>query len=246
MEIYLLIITFFFIALIYSSVGFGGGSSYLAILATVTALVQDELRPIALVCNIVVVTAGTIIFYREGHIRLRKSLPFLVASIPAAFFGGYWRISDRAFFILLGASLVVAAVFLWIQPGKPGERKFDNVVFNAGLGGGIGLLSGLVGIGGGIFLAPVLHMIRWADARTISGLASMYILVNSISGLVGQFSRNAEIDFGYVVPLAVAVFAGGQVGSRLGARRFNHMYIKRITALLIFVAGVNILRQQLL
>jgi uncharacterized membrane protein YfcA len=245
-DLYLLIFGFFLIAMIYSSVGFGGGSSYLAILATLTALAPDELRPIALVCNIVVVTAGTIIFYREGHIDIKKCWPFLVASIPAAYIGGYLKISDRTFFILLGTSLVIAAIFLMIQPEKLTPRKSESAVLNATLGGGIGFLSGLVGIGGGIFLSPALHIIKWDDARRISALASMYILVNSISGLAGQLSRNAQINFGYILPLAFAVFAGGQVGSRLGARRFNPIYIKRITAALVFIAGVNVLKDQLL
>lgn len=245
MNVYLLAAAFFFIALIYSSVGFGGGSSYLAILATLTVSTQDEIRPIALMCNIVVVTAGTIIFYREGYIDIKKSWPFLLASIPAAFIGGYWKISDRTFFILLGTSLVFAAIFLWIQPEKLSARKSDSIVLNASFGGGIGLLSGLVGIGGGIFLSPALHIIKWDDARKISALASLYILVNSVSGLAGQLSRNAQIDFSYVLPLAGAVFVGGQIGSRLGAKKFNPIYIKRITAVLILVAGMNILLDQL-
>lgn len=246
MDLYLLIAGFFVIAVIYSSVGFGGGSSYLAILATLTALAQDEIRSIALLCNVVVVTGGAVIFYREGHINLRKCLPFLLASIPAAFVGGFWRISDRTFFILLGAALVVAALFLWIQPQRSSPGKSNNFVVNVALGGGIGLLSGLVGIGGGIFLSPILHILKWDDARRISALASVFILVNSISGLAGQFTRSVDISYGYLLPLALAVLAGGQIGSRLGAKRFNPVYIKRITAILILVAGANILRNQLL
>jgi uncharacterized membrane protein YfcA len=241
MNIYILAACFFAIALIYSSVGFGGGSSYLALLA-VAGIARDVFQPAALMCNIVVVTGGVMIFYRSGALDLRRSWPFLIASVPMAFIGGVWRISDHYFFLLLGISLVLAAVFLWIQPVELGKVKRGNVPFSLALGSGIGLLSGLVSIGGGIFLSPALHLIRWDEARRISALASVFILVNSISGLAGQFARSAAIDWGFILPLLAAVLLGGQVGSRLGARKFNTLYIKRITAILIFLAGLNILK----
>lgn len=244
MSIYTLVICFFIIALIYSSVGFGGGSSYLALLA-VAGIARDIFQPAALMCNIIVVTAGAIIFYRAGALDLRRSWPFLAASVPMAFLGGMWRIGDHSFFILLGASLVLASVFLWIQPENMGKVKADKLAFNLGFGAGIGLLSGLVSIGGGIFLSPALHLMRWGEARKISALASVFILVNSIAGLAGQFARAISVDWKFIVPLLVAVFAGGQVGSRLGARTFNPLYIKRITAALILLAGLNILRDHL-
>jgi uncharacterized protein len=146
MNIYLLVASFFVIALVYSSVGFGGGSSYLALLA-VAGIARDIFQPTALMCNIIVVTGGAIIFYRAGALDLRRSWPFLAASVPMAFVGGLWRIGDHAFFILLGVSLVLASVFLWIQPEKLGQVKADNLFFNLGFGAGIGLLSGLVSIG---------------------------------------------------------------------------------------------------
>jgi uncharacterized membrane protein YfcA len=162
-----------------------------------------------------------------------------------AFLGGLWRIGDHSFFILLGASLVLAYVFLWIQPEKLGTVKTNSQALNLSLGAGIGLLSGLVSIGGGIFLSPVLHLIRWGPAREISALASVFILVNSISGLAGQVARSVVIDYSFILPLLLAVFLGGQIGSRLGAQKFNPLYIKRITAVLILMAGLNILRNHL-
>lgn len=244
MNIYILVACFFAIALIYSSVGFGGGSSYLALLA-VAGVARDIFQPAALMCNIIVVTGGAIIFYRSGALDLRRSWPFLVASVPFAFLGGLWRIGDHSFFILLGASLVLAAVFLWIQPEKMGAIKANNQPLNLILGAGIGLLSGLVSIGGGIFLAPALHLMRWGEARKIAALASVFILVNSIAGLAGQLSRAATIDYRFILPLLAAVFLGGQLGSRLGAQKLNQLYIKRITAVLILVAGLNILKDHL-
>lgn len=244
-ELVVLSALFFLVALVYASVGFGGGSSYLAFMSylSVNFLV---LRPTALMCNIVVVAGGTLIFFRQGALNLRKSLPFVIASIPMAFLGGYYKISERTFFILLGLTLISAAILLWFQNKLQRQqhettRKSDSIMTNAALGGGIGLLSGLVGIGGGIFLSPVLHLVNWDRARSISAMASFFILVNSISGLAGQLSQSAEIDWGFVWPLLLAVFAGGQIGSRLGARTFNPLVIKRVTAIIILIAGINTL-----
>ena len=245
----ILLISFFFIALIYSSVGFGGGSSYLALLAQpVFLLLPEEIKPIALCCNIIVVTGGTIIFYREGKIVWREVWPFLIGSVPMAYLGGFWKLEHDTFFIILACTLLVASVFLWIQTEKISQNKKINgsLPIKIALGGGIGFLSGLVSIGGGIFLSPILHFLKWAEPKKISALASLFILVNSISGLAGQINRGLPpIKYFLVGGLILAVFVGGQVGSRLGAKKFNPLYIKRITAALIFVAGVFILKEHL-
>lgn len=242
--VYYLIVSFFLIALIYSSVGFGGGSSYLAILG-VAGIAMQSMRPAALLCNIVVVAGGSLIFYKEGLLDLRRSWPFLAASVPLAFVGGYWPIRENTFFQILGVTLIVASLALWFQERNSNQNKTaarpDSTVLNLFVGGGIGFLSGLVSIGGGIFLSPVLHFLKWDSARKISGVASVFILVNSISGLMGQLSRSSMLDWKFILPLLLAVLLGGQVGSRLGAKKFNTLYIRRITALLIFLAGVNIL-----
>ena len=250
MNFYILLTSFFLIALIYSSGGFGGGSSYLALLSqSFFGLLPDAIGAAALLCNIIVVTSGTIIFYSEGHLDIKKSWPFLAASIPMAFLGGYWPIKSDTFFIILGISLLAGSFLLWfqnmLQKMNEGQAKSDSVLLNLGLGGGIGFLSGLVRIGGGIFLSPVLHLMQWDNAKKISALASLFILVNSISGLAGQLSRSPVLDWNFIWPLLIAVFLGGQIGSRLGARKFNPIYIKRITAALILVAGLNILRDHL-
>lgn len=246
MEFYILAIAFFGIALVYASVGFGGGSSYLALLAQpFFLLLPDVIRPTALLCNIVVVTGGTIVFYREGKIDWKEVWPFLVASVPFALLGGMWKLEQNVFFIILAISLLVAAVLLWINP----QRNEKTVPALAGvpskmfLSGGIGLLSGLVSIGGGIFLSPILHLLNWNEAKRISALASLFILVNSIGGLAGQWLRGGlHLEWSFLLPLLIAVLAGGQIGSRLGAVKFNPIYIKRITAVLIFVAAVHILK----
>jgi len=246
MEVYILIISFFFVALVYSSVGFGGGSMYLALLAQpFFGLASDTtIKPVGLLCNIVVVTGGTIIFHRAGKIKLKEIWPFIAASIPLAFVGGYWKLKEDIFFILLGFTLLIASFFLWIKPktDKPESNVVSGKIL---LGGGIGFLSGLVGIGGGIFLSPILHLLNWFDAKKISALASIFILVNSISGLLGQFTAGVNFNWQLITPLLIAVLLGGQIGSRLGAKHFNTVYIRRITALVIFVAALNILKDHL-
>lgn len=242
MEFYLLLILFFVIAIVYSSVGFAGGSSYVALLA-IAAVSFEILRPAALLCNILVATGGTAIFFNEKLLDLKRVWPFLVTSVPFAFIGGNWPIHEKSFFLILGFTLILASVFLWIQPGDRGnDQRPEGVGFPLFLGAGLGFLSGIASIGGGIFLSPILHFRRWDQARKISALSSLFILVNSISGLAGQLTRSSVIDWGFVLPLLVAVFAGGQIGSRLGATRLNPLYIKRITAVLILLAGINIVK----
>lgn len=244
-QLLILFLCFFSIALIYSSVGFGGGSSYLALLA-VMGIHFDIIRPAALLCNIIVVCGGTFIFWQSGALDIKKSWAFLATSIPLAFIGGYWRIEDASvFFTLLGICLIVASILLWVQPPPTTKSHFTSAPLNAALGGGIGFLSGFVGIGGGIFLAPILHLIGWGEARKISALASLFILANSISGLAGQLTRTELIAWKFIAPLLLAVFVGGQIGSRLGARKFDPMVIKRITSAVIFLAAVKILADQL-
>lgn len=245
----ILLLTFFFIALAYSSVGFGGGSSYLAILA-VMQVDFELIRPTALLCNIIVVTGGCYLFYKEGKYNPRKVWPYLVISIPLAYLGGSFPIRERPFFIILGATLLVAAVLLWLQKSIQQQKGIGRPLsgqpaFNMIAGGAVGFLSGLAGIGGGIFLSPLLHLANWDETKRISALASLYILVNSISGLAGQLSQSSSVDWHFVWPLLLAVAAGGQLGSRLGIRKFDPIYIRRITAVLVFAAAINILNNNI-
>lgn len=247
-EIYLL---FFFIAALYASVGFGGGSSYLAVLAlfSINFLVM---RSSALLCNIVVVTAGTYIFHKNGYLDWRKALPLTIASVPMAFIGGYLPIKERTFFLLLASTLIIAALLTWWRPNaSPSAEEVaakgnSGQVFNLTTGAGIGFLSGMVGIGGGIFLAPILYLTRWAEAKTIAATASLFILVNSISGILGQMAKpDFQIDWKFTAPLLISVFLGGQIGSRLGATKLPALWVKRATAMLIFYIGIQLLVKNL-
>jgi uncharacterized protein len=241
-------IFFFFlvIAFVYASVGFGGGSSYLAILA-VYALPFKEIRLIALLCNIIVVTGGTVIFIKNKQTDWKKIIPVAIISVPLAFLGARMKISQDTFFVILGCSLLAAAVMLWIKTKRsdlesvPTETRYAFLKDGL-LGGAIGFLSGMVGIGGGIFLSPILNLMKWDTPKKIAATASVFILVNSISGIAGQVSAFSEgISFTRIVLLCVAVFIGGQLGSRMGATKFNPLVIKRVTALLVFFAGVEVL-----
>lgn len=245
MEYYFLVAGFFLIALVYASVGFGGGTSYLAFLSlSFFALPFAMIKATALLCNIVVVSGGAYIFYKEGKLDLKKDWPYLVASLPFAYLGGQWPLKENDFFLLLGFVLLAAALLLWVQTGKPVEHpEKEKRWIQIPLASGLGFLSGLTSIGGGIFLSPALHFLKWKEAKKISALASVYILVNSISGLLGQLSRGLPaMNWNLIALLLLAVVAGGQIGSRLGARTFNPLYIKRITAVLVFVAAINILK----
>jgi len=247
MEHYEIIFFFLIIAFIYSSVGFGGGSSYLAILA-MYALPFKEIRLIALICNIIVVTGGTLIFIRNKQVNWKKVIPLAAVSVPMAFIGASMKISQDTFFIILGFSLIVAAVLLWIKTKSQNldtSRK-SNYLRDGLLGGAIGFLSGMVGIGGGIFLSPVLNLMKWDTPKKIAATASFFILVNSVSGIAGQLSQLPnDINYTRILLLCAAVFIGGQLGSRMGAAKFNLLVIRRITAVVVFAAGVEVLSKHL-
>lgn len=245
MEYYVLALGFFVIALVYASVGFGGGTSYLALMSlSLFALPFQMIKATALMCNIVVVSSGAYIFYKEDKLDLKKDWPYLAASVPFAYLGGQWPLKADDFFLILGFVLMVASLLLWIEPGESlGRAEKEKAGWQVPIASGLGFLSGLTSIGGGIFLSPILHFLKWKEAKKISALASVYILVNSVSGLLGQFSRGLPgMNWNLVIVLHIAVIMGGQIGSRLGARKFNPRYIKRTTSVLIFVAGLNILR----
>ncbi|GAA0893433.1 sulfite exporter TauE/SafE family protein [Fulvivirga kasyanovii] len=245
---YFLALFFFLVAIFYSSVGFGGGSSYLAILV-IAGVDIYLLRSTALMCNIIVVSGGTYIFYREGYLNLRKAVPLVMASVPMAFLGGYLPLRAAAILILLGFSLLLASILLWFKDARTAQegKSTDNSTKTAGLiGGGIGLLSGMVGIGGGIFLSPILNLINWSKAKNIAAIASFFILVNSIAGLAGQWMQHSpNVDLNWAWPLLLAVFLGGQIGSRLAVKKFDSAIIRRTTAVLILIASMKILNDHL-
>lgn len=241
----LLCLGFFVIATLYSSVGFGGGSSYLALLTLFFASFF-AIRSMALICNLVVVSGSTYLYLKNGHIRLGKFIPFVITSIPMAFLGASFRLKEQVFFIILGCSLIVSAIFLAWQTytvvADTEKIKTYPGYFDYFIGAAIGFLSGLVGIGGGIFLAPVLNHMRWDVPIKIAALASFFILVNSISGIGGLLTAHTlELPWKETLVLTGTVFLGGQLGIRISLRRMSAKGIKRVTALLVFIVGIRVL-----
>jgi len=232
-------------ALIYASAGFAGGSTYLALLAL--AGFSYQLMPAtALVCNVVVASGGAFHYARAGHFRLKNVLPFLLTSVPLAYVGGRWPISKQAFMLLLGVMLFVAALRLLLN-----DKKFQRHAEPAWkqawltglpLGALLGLVSGLTGIGGGILLSPVLYLLGWADAKQVAAASSLFILANSVSGLLGQWQKGGSLpEWGVLVPLVVAVIVGGQIGASLGANRFPKMVVQRVSAVLVMLVSAKLL-----
>lgn len=238
---------FFLIAWVYSMAGFGGGSSYLAVLSLFSVEFR-LMRAVSLLCNIAVVSGNVWIFQRGHFLNWRKILPLTIASVPMAFVGGLTPLREKYFFILLGGLLLLAGLAMFfqnrIQP-KPGAAAFaerHRKWLDPGIGATIGYLSGLVGIGGGIFLSPVLHLMQWANPKSVSGTASFFILVNSVAGLAGQLIKaDFTMDWKFVFWLVGAVIAGGQVGARISAFRLSESMVRLTTASVISYVAVRLL-----
>jgi uncharacterized membrane protein YfcA len=240
-----LALLFFATAVLYAAVGFGGGSTYNALL--VLADTDYRVLPsIALICNLIVVTGGVLQYRRSDDLDWRFALPFVALSVPMAWLGGRIPIDEGAFVLLLGLSLLAAGVSMWFQPttASSPEAAPSGASWFLGLplGGLIGFLSGMVGIGGGIFLAPALHLLRLAEPKRIAATSSFFIMVNSSAGLVGQTMKQGTSEhLGRLSDhtwLFVAVLIGGQIGSRMSTRALSGRVVKRLTAVLIlYVAG---------
>jgi len=239
-----IIILFFTVAILYSSVGFGGGSSYLAILA-LTGIAFTQIRATALLCNIIVVSGNVLLFHQQRKLNWKKIIPLVFLSIPFAYIGGKTKINEELFFILLGFTLFFASITMWISKRiiSSDKKKLESKrIKNASFGGIIGFISGMIGIGGGIFLAPLLHLTNWDTPKKIAATASVFILVNSIAGFIGQYSNpDFTIDWNLTSILLVTVFIGGQIGNRMSTKSFTPIQLKKATAILIAYVSIRIL-----
>ena len=237
----ILSILFFVTAILYSSVGFGGGSTYLALLL-ILGIPYHVFPVIALICNIIVVTGNSINYVKAGNHNFRLLIPFLIGSIPFAFYGGTLRIDKDTFEILLFFILFTAGLLLMVNNKSYEDKniiiKKINFFISIFIGSILGLISGLIGIGGGIFLSPILFLFKADRPKKIVTTASLFILFNSISGIVGQFTKqnilNEMISYSY---LFIVVLIGGLIGNYLNIKIFSNRLLALITSfLVIFVA----------
>ena len=239
----LLAILFLVTAILYSSVGFGGGSTYLALLL-IWGIPYTIFPVIALSCNIIVVSGNCFNYIRAGNLNLRLLVPYLIGSIPAAYIGGSLAIEKELFEILLFLVLIIAGTLLLIN-----FRSYDDsessyrqvpIIISIMIGGVLGFISGVVGIGGGIFLSPILFLIRAGKAKYIVTASSLFILINSISGTLGQLTKhnvlNEVANYWY---LLAAVLIGGQLGNFLNLKIFPTRVLALITASLVLFVGVR-------
>jgi len=240
-DVVLLAVAFFAAATLYASVGHAGASGYLAAMALV-GVAPATMRPTALALNILVASIVTIRFHLAGHVPWRALVPFLIGSIPLAFIGGALVLPAAVYKPAVGVVLLVAAVQLFRTAGRSGESagKTTHIPFVPAVvaGAAIGLLSGLTGTGGGIFLTPLILFAGWSEARAASGISAAFILANSISGLLGNVTSVQALPLALPVWLLVAA-AGGLIGAELGARRLGAPALRRALAAVLVIAGLK-------
>jgi uncharacterized membrane protein YfcA len=228
-------------AFAYAAVGHGGASAYIAAMA-LAGVAPAEMRPIALLLNILVSSMGTWKFHRAGFFRWRLFWPFAVVSIPMAYLGGAITLPGSAYKVLVGVVLLYAAWQLW-RSGKHGEEmravREPPLAWAMAIGAAMGLLAGLTGVGGGIFLSPLLLMLGWAGTKQTSAVAAPFILVNSLAGLAAVFVAKNAVLPAYVGILALAVLIGGWLGAEYGSRRFANPVVRRVLAVVLALAGAK-------
>lgn len=236
----LLPLCIFAMAVLYSSVGHGGASGYLAILA-LFSLAPAAFKPTALVLNILVSAIATVCFARAGHFSWRLFWPFASTSIPFSFLGGYVSLPAHVYQPLVGIVLLASAWRLYSRKDREATVvPRPSVTAALAVGAALGFLSGLTGVGGGIFLSPLLLLLGWAKVREVSAVAALFILLNSISGLLGHISSLQAIPPNLPL-LAVAALGGGITGSRFGSRRLPAAGIVRTLSVVLVIAGIKLL-----
>lgn len=222
-------------AILYSSVGHGGASGYIAVMA-LYGLPSEVMKPAALVMNVFVTAVVFTRLYRAGHFNARLFLPFALGSIPLAYVGGAQKIDEPVYQIIVGAALWIAAARLLIETGDRPATGTARVWIALPVGAATGYLSGLTGVGGGIFLSPILLFLRWTDMRTNAAIASAFIFVNSAAALVGFASQPHAWPPGLPV-LAPAALIGGLIGSELAVRRLAPARLRKVLGVVLLIAG---------
>ena len=227
------------IAFLYSSVGHAGASGYIAVM-TLLSMTPDVIKPTALSLNILVASIGAWQFWRAGHFSWQLFWPFALLSVPLAFVGGYLNLPAHVFKVVVGIILLYSAARFLLPAPPEQEPKAPPRALALASGGAIGLLSGFTGTGGGIFLTPLVLLARWARVKTAAAVSALFILVNSVAGLLGNFSSTRRFPAFALVLLAAAA-VGGSVGSYLGSRRLDPAVIKKLLAIVLIIAGTKLI-----
>ena len=239
----ILSIFFFITAILYSSVGFGGGSTYLALM--IIGGIPYYIFPIiALFCNIIVVSGNSINYIRSGNLNIKLLIPYIIGSIPLSFIGGSISIEKELFEIILFIVLITAGIFLLIESKSfsKDDLKLNKIpiILSIIIGSVLGFISGIVGIGGGIFLSPILFLLKAGYPKQIATTASLFILINSLFGIIGQLTKdevyNEIIDYW---PLFVVVLIGGQIGNMLNLKYFSNKILTLITSILVIFVAIR-------
>lgn len=239
MEI-LFFVLVFVLAILYSSVGHGGASGYLALMA-IFSFSPEFMRPSALVLNIFVSSIALFSYYKNGHFRLKLLLPFILTSVPFAFLGGSITVNPNSYKIILGVFLVIAVVRMLYRPDRQeNSLKPVNKYVAYGIGVLLGFFSGLIGIGGGIILSPIIILLHWGNIKETAAVSAAFILVNSVSGLSGQLSQGIELAPEIAFMLIVAIL-GGTIGGYLGSYKIKENTLKYALSLVLMFASVKLL-----
>jgi uncharacterized membrane protein YfcA len=238
--IYLFYALLLLVAFLYASVGHGGASGYLALMA-IFSFSPDVMKPTALLLNLFVSLTSFIQFYRGKHFKVHLFWPFALASIPMAYLGGMVMVDGTIYKKILGILLIVPILrFLFFNNFKVTEIRKSNILLSLLIGSGIGFLSGLIGIGGGILLSPVILLLKWGDQKQTAAVSALFIFVNSLAGLAGQLTRGIHFSADMAAYVGVA-FAGGLAGAYFGALKFNQTILKNILACVLIFAAYKLL-----
>lgn len=241
-HIILVSVLFFIISILYSSVGHAGASGYLAVMALLS-FAPETIKPTSLILNVVVASIASVKYIKADCFDKRIFLAFILTSMPMAFIGGYITISPRYFKLVAGLFLIISSLLLIIRAYyKPSQTMANQMPFVYGLIGGslIGLISGLIGVGGGIFLSPIIIIANWTSVRNTSGVAALFILFNSLAGLAGHMLALNKLDIN-IFYWIIAVVMGGLIGSFLGTIKFNNKIIITCLFIVLLSAGLKFL-----
>lgn len=227
------------VAFLYSSVGHAGASGYIAVMSLL-GLAPAVIKPTALILNIIVASIATFQFYKAGHFSWKLFWPFALLAIPFAFLGGYVHLPTHLFQVVVGVILLFSSLRFFVSPRDEEVVDPPTRPTSIAIGAGLGLLSGLTGTGGGIFLTPLLLLKRWARVKTAAAVSAVFILANSSAGLLGNVISTGSLPT-LALPLGLAAVAGGTAGSYLGSNRLPQASIKRLLAVVLLIAGTKLL-----